>query len=64
MYRARIYYGKLDALSEDGLEGEDHYRVVLWPGDPTPPVVLKAAAVRRGRITKRCNGPATRQAFC
>jgi hypothetical protein len=43
-YRARIYYGKLDSLSEDGLEGEDHYRVVLWPGDPTPPVVLKQRA--------------------
>jgi hypothetical protein len=42
IYRARIYYGKLDALSEDGLEGEDHYRVVLWAGDATPPVVLKA----------------------
>ncbi len=41
MYRARIYYGGLDTLSEDGLDGEDHYRIVLWPGDPTPPVVLK-----------------------
>lgn len=41
IYGARIYYGKLDALSEDGLEGEDHYRVVLWPGDPIPPAVLK-----------------------
>jgi hypothetical protein len=41
MYRARIYYGGLDTLTEDGLDGEDHYRVVLWPADPTPPVVLK-----------------------
>ncbi len=49
MYRARIYYGKLDALSENGLEGEDHYRVVLWPGDETPPVVLKARPFRGGR---------------
>src|SRR5262245_31348180 len=32
-YRARIYYGKLDALSEDGLEGNDHYKIVLWPGE-------------------------------
>jgi hypothetical protein len=48
-YRARIYYGKLDALSEDGLEGEDHYRVVLWPGDPTPPVVVKQRPSGGGR---------------
>jgi hypothetical protein len=41
VYRARIYYGKLDALSEDGLDGDDHYRVVLWPGDVTLPLVLK-----------------------
>jgi hypothetical protein len=41
MYRARIYYGNLDALSEDGLEGKDHYLVVLWPGQSMPPVVLK-----------------------
>lgn len=40
-YRARIYYGKLASLSEDGLEGEDYYRVVLWPGDQAQPVVLK-----------------------
>jgi hypothetical protein len=40
-YRARIYYGKLDAISEDGLEGEDRYRIVLWPAPPTAPAVLK-----------------------
>lgn len=40
-YRARIYYGNLEALSEDGLEGDDHYRVVLWPGEPTEPKILK-----------------------
>jgi hypothetical protein len=41
VYRARVYYGKLDTLSEDGLDGEDHYRVVLWPGEFTSPMVLK-----------------------
>ena len=30
IYRARIYYGNLDKLSEDGLEGEDFYEVHLW----------------------------------
>jgi hypothetical protein len=48
-YRARIYYGKLDALSEDRLEGEDHYRVVLWPGEATLPVVLKQRPSGGGR---------------
>jgi hypothetical protein len=31
LYRARASYGGLDSLSEDGLEGGDHYRVQLWP---------------------------------
>lgn len=41
VYRARIFYGGLDSLSDDGLEGQDHYRVVLWPGTSTLPVILK-----------------------
>lgn len=49
MYRARVYYANLDALSEDGLEGQDHYRVVLWPGDPTQPVILKQRSSDGGR---------------
>ena len=31
MYRVRIYYANLEALSEDGLEGADTYTVQLWP---------------------------------
>lgn len=31
-YRLRAYFGGLDTLSSDGLEGADHYKVVLWPG--------------------------------
>lgn len=42
-YRARIYYGDLDSLSEDGLDGNDHYKVVLWPGDD-----LEARVIKRG----------------
>lgn len=33
IYRARIYYGNLDSLSENGLEGEDFYEIHLWPTD-------------------------------
>lgn len=29
-YRARIYYGGLDKINDDGLDGEDNYRIVLW----------------------------------
>ncbi|MBX2901168.1 MAG: hypothetical protein KF775_16050 [Cyclobacteriaceae bacterium] len=31
IYRARIYYGNLDKLSENGLEGDDYYEIHLWP---------------------------------
>jgi hypothetical protein len=41
VYRVRIYYGKLDSLSEDGLDGEDYYKVILWLGERGDPVVLK-----------------------
>ena len=40
-YCVRVYYGALDSLTEDGLDGDDHYRVVLWQGDSVPVRVLK-----------------------
>jgi hypothetical protein len=40
-YKARIFFGGLDTLSSDGLEGDDRYRIVLWPGKATPVTVLK-----------------------
>jgi hypothetical protein len=43
-YRARIYYGDLETLSNDGLEGEDHYKVVVWPADAANPQILKRRA--------------------
>ncbi|WP_425100064.1 hypothetical protein [Tropicibacter sp. S64] len=33
-YRARVSMTGLDSLSEDGLDGEDRYRVQFWPGPP------------------------------
>jgi hypothetical protein len=47
-YRARLFYGKLDALSDDGLAAEDHYRVALWLGETTAPFVLKQRPAARG----------------
>jgi hypothetical protein len=40
-YKARLYYGNLSALGEDGLKGDDRYQVVLWPGSPGPLRVIK-----------------------
>ena len=41
-YAVRIYSHGLNSLSEDGLEGGDHYHVVLWPTDEDQPAqVLK-----------------------
>lgn len=40
-YRVRAYFGALGELSEDGLEGQDHYRLVLWPAVFAPVGVLK-----------------------
>ena len=41
-YRARVYYGGLKTVSENGLEGEDRYRIALWRASASPPVILKA----------------------
>ena len=30
-YRVRVSYGALDTLSANGLDGDDHYRLQLWP---------------------------------
>jgi hypothetical protein len=40
-YRARVYYGDLQKLSADGLDGDDHYRIVLWGASPGPLMILK-----------------------
>ena len=40
-YRVRVSYGSLDALSEDKLSGDDHYRLQLWPGIKDNPKILK-----------------------
>ena len=43
-HRVRVFYGLLDTLSEDGLSGDDHYKVQLWPGLPTAARILKHRA--------------------
>ena len=41
VYRIRVSYGGLDTLSDDGLEGDDHYRLQLWPATSIAVCVLK-----------------------
>ncbi|WP_299623225.1 hypothetical protein [uncultured Tateyamaria sp.] len=40
-YAVRVLQANLATLSEDGLDGEDHYRVELWKGHNTLLKVLK-----------------------
>ena len=46
-YRIRAYYGGLNEISEDGLEGNDHYKLVLWPAPSASVLVLKHFRGRR-----------------
>jgi len=36
-----LYYGKLDTLINNGLDGDDHYRIDLWEQAFKLPKVLK-----------------------
>ena len=42
--RVRVLFGDLDKLSADGLEGDDRYRVEMWPGEARPLAILKQHA--------------------
>jgi hypothetical protein len=46
-YRVRVYYGDLDTLSLNGLDGDDHYKIVIWPGEDLPTCVVKRAKYTR-----------------
>ena len=41
LYRVRVSYAGLSSLSEDGLSGDDRYRVQLWLGQACAPRRLK-----------------------
>jgi hypothetical protein len=40
-YRVLALFSGLGTISSDGLEGQDEYRIVLWPGSAVPLKVLK-----------------------
>ena len=44
-YRVRACFSGLETLSEDGVDGEDHYHLQLWPAPPAEVAVIK----QRGR---------------
>ncbi len=44
-YRVRMSIIGIDTLSDDGLDGEDHYLVQLWPATAIEPIVLKQGTV-------------------
>jgi hypothetical protein len=43
-YRVRASYAGLDTLSDDGLEGQDRYRLQLWPAPAIGVTVVKQRA--------------------
>lgn len=43
-YCVRVSYGALKSVSEDGLDGLDHYTLQLWKAPPIEPRVLKQHA--------------------
>ena len=48
-YRVRASFGALDRVSEDRLEGEDCYRIQLWPGSfAVMPSGVKERAISSG----------------
>jgi hypothetical protein len=44
VYRVRVSYGGLSTISDDGFDGDDRYRVQLWPQAASPLAVLKDRA--------------------
>lgn len=49
-YRVRVSYANLDSLSADGLDGDDTYRVQLWPAAYVEPIVVKDKSMASGSI--------------
>jgi hypothetical protein len=47
-YRVRLHGSGLGTLSADGLDGDDRYRIVLWPAPAAEIVVRKQYGDPRG----------------
>jgi hypothetical protein len=44
-YRVRSMHGGLNTIDESRLEGDDYYKVALWPAAPTEVTVVKQCAL-------------------
>ncbi len=42
-YRARVYAGGVETVDEYLQDGQDHYRIVLWPAPYAAPILLYSA---------------------
>ena len=40
-YRVRACFSGLSTLSDDGLDGDDHYAIMIWPAPYAPVSVIK-----------------------
>lgn len=49
-YRVRAFFSGFDTISDDGLAGDDRYRLVLWPGDETSVRVLKRSPIAEAQV--------------
>ena len=50
-YAAYVLYKGLTTLSEDGLDGDDYYKIILWPSDDAVDVtVLKSSGCKGGSV--------------
>jgi hypothetical protein len=47
-YRVRVSYVGLDTLSDDALDGDDFYRLQIWPAPPAPTLTLKTRRATAG----------------
>jgi hypothetical protein len=56
-YRVRALFSGLDSLSDDGFDGNDRYRVVLWPGPSVPLSVARQWPGPKSQSTVREGSP-------
>jgi hypothetical protein len=47
-YRVRAFCGGFETIDDTGLEGNDHYRLVLWPAPHAEVLVVKQWAAAKG----------------
>jgi hypothetical protein len=49
IYCARVYFGMLEEVDDDGFEGDDFYKVTLWPSGEHKPMKVRKAWIPNSR---------------